>query len=241
MRFTFITFTIALSIGALGARQAQHQPLAPKTLRVLFLGNSLTAANDLPAMVQAMAATAGVKLTCKAISPGGFNLEDHWRDNQSLPALDRGSWDYVVLQQGPSSLPDSQVDLKKWAEIWAKRIRERKAKPALYMVWPFQGQKDGFKLVSQSYRNAAKTASADIFPAGEAWDRFIAANPNIPLYQPDRLHPTQAGSYLAALVITRGLTGFDPTRAPAKLTVANRVFVEIPEGVAAKLRAAIAR
>src|ERR1043165_5982645 len=81
--------TILALFGLPTACQAdQAGPLNPKReIRVLFLGNSLTAANDLPAMVQAMAAASGVKLTYKAITQGGFNLEDHWNDRQSLPAL----------------------------------------------------------------------------------------------------------------------------------------------------------
>lgn len=231
----------ALIIGC-GAFVRQNGPSATRRpIRVLFLGNSLTAANDLPAIVQAMAASVGVKLTYEAVAPGGFNLEDHWGDNQSLPALDRGGWDYVVLQQGPSSLPESQADLKKWAVPWADRIRVRKAKPLLYMVWPFQGQKEGFRLVSQSYRNAAKAAGAEVLPAGEAWDRFIAANPGIPLYQPDHLHPTLAGTYLAALVITRTLTGTDPARIPPKIRPANGQIIDLGPDVTQKLKSAIAQ
>ena len=47
-------------------------------LRVLFVGNSLTAANDLPAYVGALAAARGRALDAKTIAPGGYSLEDHW-------------------------------------------------------------------------------------------------------------------------------------------------------------------
>jgi hypothetical protein len=205
-------------------------------LHVLFLGNSLTAVNDVPAIVQAMAATGGVQLIYHAITPGGVNLEDHWRKGEGRAVLARGRWNYVVMQQGPSSRPESQVDLSEWAGRWADEARAHGATPALYMVWPVQGQTDGFKLVSQSYRRAAEASKSQLFPVGEAWDAASHSNRAIRLYQADKLHPTKAGSYLAALVITRGLTGIRPTAIPAKLKLADGRIVELPEAQAKDLR-----
>jgi hypothetical protein len=218
-------------------RKPSPTPVAKRReVRVLFLGNSLTAANDLPNMVQAMAASGGVKLTYKAITQGGFNLEDHWNDRQSLPTLKVEQWDYLVLQQGPSSLPESQADLKKWAKIWADESRKYGTKPFLYMVWPFQNQANGFKLVSQSYRNAANNCGSGILPAGEAWEMSLHQHPTIDLYLSDRLHPTLAGSYLAALVITHGIAGVPPGNAPTQTNLSNGRAFSLPEKVANELR-----
>jgi hypothetical protein len=61
----------------------------------------------------------------------------------------------------------------------------------------------------------------------------------MPLYEPDKLHPTQAGSYLAALVITHGLTGVPPNAIPASLTLANGgLILALPEEQAKMLRQA---
>jgi hypothetical protein len=207
-------------------------------LRVLFLGNSLTEGNDLPALVQAMAAAGGVTLHYHSYTMGGANLEDHWQRGTSRELLAAARWDFVVLQQGPSSLPESQADLRKWAGTWADAIRAAGATPALYMVWPFQNQADGFKLVSQSYRTAATAARARVFPAGEAWQESLRRDPAVALYQSDGLHPTEAGSYLAALVMTHGLTGVKPRAVPARLTLDSGRVVALPEETARKLRQA---
>jgi hypothetical protein len=50
----------------------------PAELRVLFVGNSLTETNDLPARVAALARATERKLEYQTITFGGFNLEDHW-------------------------------------------------------------------------------------------------------------------------------------------------------------------
>ncbi len=47
-------------------------PASSGALRVLFLGNSLTAGHDVPALVQAMARLQGVDLQYTALTPGGL-------------------------------------------------------------------------------------------------------------------------------------------------------------------------
>lgn len=193
---------------------AAHLPAQTRALRVLFVGNSLTAGNDVPALVQAMAELQGVNLQVATVAPGGYAIEDHWHDgNQRL--LESGNYDIVVLQQGPSTLPDSQANLREWAVTWANFARSLRVRTALYMIWPVRTQANGFALVSQSYRNAATAADAALFPAGEAWQAALRANASIGLYQSDDLHAMPAGSFLAAMVIARGLFSLDPARIPA--------------------------
>jgi protocatechuate 3,4-dioxygenase beta subunit len=209
---------------------------ADSEIRILFLGNSLTAGNDLPAMVQAMAQAGGVRVACQARTPGGASLEDQWQDGAARQLLAATRWDYLVLQQGPSSRPESQVHLRKWTAKWADEARKHGTKPALFMVWPFQRQASGFNLVSESYRRAAAASSCRLLPAGEAWEKALRDKLTVSLYQADELHPTKAGTYLAALVITYGLTGVRPSAVPSKLILAGGQVVEFPDEQAEALR-----
>lgn len=201
---------------AVGCALALAGPLVAAPLRVLFLGNSLTAGNDVPGLVQAMAQLQGVDLQFSAVHPGGYAIEDHWRDgHQAL--LRTGDYDVLVLQQGPSTLPESQAHLRQWTITWAAEARRFGTRPALYMIWPVRTQANGFALVSQSYRNAADAADAVVFPAGEAWQAALRADPSVRLYSNDDLHALPAGSFLAAMVIARGLVSLDPARVPASV------------------------
>ena len=238
---------VGLWLGVLAAaiRGGQAEPARPARgaeIRVLFVGNSLTAVNDLPALVQAMAASGGVRLSYRAITPGGLGLEDHWQRGDARVALGEGHWDFLVLQQGPSSRPESQANLREWAQRWADEGRRHGATPALYMVWPIQtsgeGQAKAFQLVAQSYRRAAEASQSQLLPAGEAWEKLIKANRAMRLYQKDRLHPTPAGTYLAALVITQGLTGVSPKSIPTRLKMADGRMLELPVSQADALRRA---
>jgi hypothetical protein len=182
---------------------------AAGTLRVLFIGNSLTYVNDMPATVAALAeSTAGdLRIEVRDVSNPNYALEDHWSDPRTVDALNEGGWDVVVLQQGPSSLPENQVNLRELATLFADRIRSLgSARPALYMVWPDVTRLSFFDDVSQSYRNAAEAADAGLYPAGEAWRAAWNEDASLRLYGDDGYHPSVLGSYLAALTIYRGLT-----------------------------------
>ncbi len=214
---------------------------ASTPLRVLFLGNSLTASNDLPALVQAMARQQNIAFEYEAVLRANYAIEDHWNDRMAR-VLNARKWDVLVLQQGPSSRPDSRAELLRWSKTWADEARKTGTQTALYMVWPVKNQPDGFALVTRSYREAATGSKARILPAGEAWAAFLAATANAtPLYSPDGLHPTPAGTFLAAMVIARGLTGLDLSRVPASLTLASGEVIALPATTVAAFRTAVAK
>jgi hypothetical protein len=175
-------------------------------LSVLFVGNSLTAANDLPGMVAALAEAAGVeRFRYQEVTLGGSSLEDHWNDGGAVEAIEEARWDVVVLQQGPSSLESSRLNLIEWAGRFADKIRERGGRPALYMVWPQLG--GDWDAVTRSYTDAAVAVDGMLFPAGEALRAVHAEEPGIPMFAADQFHPSREGTYLTALVIIGGLTG----------------------------------
>jgi hypothetical protein len=199
---------------------------APAGERVLFVGNSLTEANDLPLMVEALSQAGGRPLSCDKVTYGGVSLEDHW----GLKTQDRiaaGGWRYVVLQQGPSALPESRVNLREWTARFDTVIRQSGARTALYMVWPESFRREAFPDVSASYRLAAEDVGGLILPAGDAWLAAWRRKPSLALYGGDGFHPSTTGSYLAALTIYAGLTGGSPTGLPVRFRLRNGVNVEI--------------
>jgi len=180
-------------------------------VRVLFIGNSLTFYNDLPDMLHELAqADGGRVLETRDLSQAAYALEDHWNDGWPREVLAEGGWDVVILQQGPSSLPENRENLVTWSMRWANAIRAQGGVPALYMVWPERARMSYFDDVSLSYRIAAEAADGVLFPAGDAWIAAWDEDPTLPLYGPDDFHPSEMGTYLAALTIYRGLTGREP-------------------------------
>ena len=157
------------------------------------------------------------RIETRTIAPGGYSLEDHWNDGQARRAIIEGSWSFVVLQQGPSALPESQVLLRQYTRRFNELIVRAGARTALYMVWPSRERFGDFDGVRDSYAKAAKDVSGLLLPAGDAWRAAWRRDRNLALYGADNFHPSPLGSYLAALVIVHGLTGRIPATPPLRL------------------------
>lgn len=209
-------------------------------IRVLFVGNSLTQANDLPMMVTALAAGVGVQVQTTDVSQGGFSLEDHWNDKRAPRAIDQGGWHFVVLQQGPSALLSSRENLRFWAGQFNGRIRAVGGRPALYMVWPEAARMSEFDNVRDSYRLAAQDIKGLFVPAGDAWRAAWKREPGLKLYGADDFHPSVLGTYTAALVITSKITLRSAIGMPTDFVLSNGTHVVISAKEAQIVQAAAA-
>lgn len=214
---------IAAVLAASGAACGDSSgPVGTAPLRVLFIGNSLTYTNDLPGMVAAIARASGESIETEMVAEPNFSIEDHWTLSDARSRVRNGNYDVVVLQQGPSALPESREVLRQWALQWAAEIRSFGGRPALYAVWPELARFDAFADVSESYRLAAEAVNGAFFPAGDAWIETWKIQPDAPLYGSDDFHPSITGSYAAAIVITAALFHRDPaTLAPLADLPAN--------------------
>ena len=210
-------------------------------LNVLFIGNSLTYWNDLPAIVAALADSAKVKrLSWVQVAFPDFALEDHWAQGSALSALRSRTWDVVVLQQGPSSLPENRANLIEWSNRFNTEIRKAGGKPALYMVWPQSNRQQDFDNASTSYQLAAESVQGMLFPVGEAWRAAWRRSSTLPLYSGDGLHPNVNGSYIAALVMFQLLYDRTPVGLPERLRlgVSGSPVLEVTRPTADILQAA---
>jgi lysophospholipase L1-like esterase len=205
-------------------------------LRVLFLGSSLTYANDMPLQVRALAQAAGEALDVATVARGGASLEDLWHDGAALRQIRLGGWHFVVLQQGPSSTPANRQHLRQWSCRFAAPIRQAGARPALYMVWPSSDRMQHFDDVSESYAQAAAEVDGLLLPAGEAWRAVWRRRPQAPLLKRDGVHPTAAGSYTVALSIFGMLCARSPVGLPARLRLRGLRYAEVPEALAPLLQ-----
>ena len=179
-------------------------------------------------------------MNVRSVAYPDFSLEDHWNQGDARRAIALGKWDVVVLQQGPSSLPESRVLLLEFARRFAAEIRRVGARPALYMVWPSSQRQADFERSSESYRLAAEEVEGMLFAVGDAWRATWRRDANIVLYSLDGLHPSPAGSYLAALVMVGQLYSRSPVGLPSRLRLASGGQLEISASLAGVLQAAAA-
>lgn len=207
---------------------------------MLFLGCSLTYSNDMPLLVQAFAQAAGQPVEVASVARGGATLEDHWKHGSALDRIREGGWSFVVMQQGPSSVPQNREHLRQLARRFADPIREAGARPALYMVWPTADRLAFFDEVRTSYALAAEDVDGMLIPAGEAWRAAWRRDSGLALFRRDRLHPTPVGSFLVALSMFGMLFGRSPVGLPARVRLRNGASAQVPPGLARLLQEAAA-
>lgn len=176
-------------------------------LRVLFIGNSLTYTNNLPHLVEALAAASNRRLIHQSLTLPNYSLEDHWVDGNALKLIRQERWDIVVLQQGPSGLEESRELLIKYSRLFDREIHKVGARTALYMVWPSVSRFQDFDRVTESYTLAADDIQGILLPAGTAWLEAWKLDAKAPLYSEDGFHPSAIGSYLVAFVFYERLFG----------------------------------
>lgn len=214
--FLFVVCVLALAPPILAGPTETAEPEPDSTateeaprVSILFVGNSLTYANDMPKLVQQLLEDSGYEARVEQIARPNFGLQDHWERRKTRRAIRSGGWDVVVLQQGPSAT-EGRPSLLEYSKKFAELAREGGAEPALYMVWPSRARFFDFDGVADSYATAAREVEGVLLPVGDAWRIAWELDPDLALYGPDGFHPTPAGSLLAALVIYQGLTGIDP-------------------------------
>lgn len=212
------------SLGPSTPSDPGNDPANP--FHVLFIGNSLTYVNDLPSMVRVLADSAGAeKMYVEQVTKPDYALEDHWADGDARRAISRGGWRVVVLQQGPSSLPENRANLRQLAATFAQVIRQAGGSPALYQVWPATVNFSTFDAALESYRLAAEDVQGTLLPGGAAWKAAWRRDPALPLYSSDGLHPSVQGSYLVAVTMFGALYHRSAIGLPAGLRVPAGTFL----------------
>jgi hypothetical protein len=223
-RTTLLAGTV-LAACLLGCSSPTLGELPEADVRILFVGNSLTATNNLPGLVATIAQAAGHSVEALGLVAPNYSLEEHWRGGTAERIRELRP-DIVVFQQGPTSLRESRLHLLAWSDSFAPVLAEVGARPAFLMVWPENARIHVFDDVRDNYRAAAEATGGLFLPGGEAWRPLLpstgggatVAGPDP--YGPDGFHPSYAGSVLTAFVVVRALfgtpvSGLPPVMIPA--------------------------
>ena len=198
--------------------------VSARPLKVLFIGNSYVYVNDLPKIFQQVAVGAGQEAPeIRMHAPGGQTLAGHVRD-QALQKILREPCDVVVLQE-QSQIPaiaetSAPVRQMFFESCQALTHAIRRVHPAVrvvfYQTWarhpsawlsakaPVDLGADAVDMqarLSRWYAEAARRASGEVAPVGDAWQANYRSPHPVMLHAQDGSHPTVAGTYLAALVL----------------------------------------
>lgn len=203
-------------------------PLDAGGHHVLFIGNSLTFQNDLPGTVADLATSVGDTIRVESVANANFAVIDHalgW--SNAIDVIKSESWDFVVLQQGPTTVGVNRDTLIIATKMFDPLVKAAGGRTALLMTWPRSDQTQLFPQVLASFQAAANSVSNGVFiPAGDAWRAALQENASISLYGSDGYHPDLLGTYLTALVVYEKVTHHDARLLPAVAVVAGNSLSE---------------
>jgi hypothetical protein len=186
-------------------------------LKILFIGNSFTARNDLPGLIARLATAQGKSMEHRLISSGGASLRTHWNGDEARQAIKDGHFDHVVLQE-QSTLPVKNARrMHENVRLFDEAIKAAGAKTTLYMTWARLNAPESQHAITDAYTGIGRELAATVVPVGLAWQRFLSKHDHPVLHDKDQSHPTLAGSYLAACVFLSVLFQGSPVGVDAEV------------------------
>lgn len=216
--------------------------LCAKQRSALFIGNSLTTANNLPGMIQYFAQTRNHVLTVDVYAPSGYKFHQHASSTALLEKIKDGGWDFVILQEQSQMPGFSQKQLKNDVYPYAKKLVSyiRKYNPGAQIIFYMtmarkNGDTDNIRVskelgtyagmqkrINNSYMIMAKDNHALVAPVGEVWRQLREKEPGLELYTDDA-HPNKIGTYVAACIFYRVMFHEHTTGLPVVRGVAQKV------------------
>jgi hypothetical protein len=224
-RFVAFLFVLLAACPVLACSPAGCDANDRACLRVLFVGNSYTQVNDLPATFAALARAGGHRVTVGMAAEGGQTLAGHLTSGNTQSQLVPGRWDVVILQeqsQFPSVPWSRDNEMAPAARSLVQEIRGIGARPLLFSTWahrdgwPEQGLSSEGAMqsaIDAAYLALGRQLGVGVAPVGQAWSTMLAVDPSVRLWRDDGSHPTSSGTFLAAAVFYAALFDGDPVAA----------------------------
>lgn len=206
------------------------------SLRVLFLGNSLTYTHDIPNLIQQLAQSDNQKFSYNEHLPGGWTLYyHHLKSSISKGLIASEPWDYVIFQGQSQELlymnePTNYKSIRRMVSMFNHDC----TRSAFYSTAaPNTLQKELQGYIHRRYKLIANEVDGLLIPVGLAFE--MATDKGIAVYA-DKVHPNLKGSYLAACVFYAAfyqkspiglsfLGGLPATEALALQTIADQAVM----------------
>jgi len=201
----FLFLALIITNSSLYSQQEISNNSTKTEFNILFIGNSLTYTNKLPQLVKKYAKLKGVKVNSKMIAFPNYAIEDHWNDGHVQKLISSKKYDFVIIQQGPSSQSNGGKMLIEYGKKYNRLCNLNEAKLCYFMVWPSLNYYHTFDDVIKNYKDAASINNSILLPVGKIWKDHIDSTKDNGYYGSDAFHPSIKGSQTAARVIVKHL------------------------------------
>lgn len=201
-------------------------------ITMLFLGNSHTAAHNVPGIVAKLIKADGSDQApySQTLAYGDAFLADHVESKRSMEVVNSRKWNVIVLQAqkysttGRYSYPHDAA-----AELTAIG-KEQGAIVVMFPEWGRRGHDEEGARVQKLHEEIAAETGAVVSPVGLAWDLARKEKPKLALHAQDGNHSSPAGAYLTGCVLYATITGRDPRgldeNGGVRVTKETRAFLQ---------------
>ncbi len=220
-RLRALTALVVACAILIGLGNCSKKPTGPNPgdITILFIGNSLTFCNTMPAWFEHMCSQMDRQVYVYDGSIGETYMVHHIANTRTISLLQDldFEWDAVILQDssGLEISPSSREQLREIFLIMKLYIRSANPRAGIFtfLDWPDVGSEDeaftADRLIDGTIA-LADSLNLMIAPVGAAWKRVRAERPGMKLIADDNVHPSKAGSYLQACVYLAAVFQEDP-------------------------------
>ena len=209
-----LLLSLLLFAPVIAASDNSH-PAARAPDSILFVGNSFTFYNNaiythLRGLLMAHDPATRQSILLKSMTISGGVLADHAGGLEQM--LDLRPWDVVVLQGHSLEAieHDRAPGFARALTVFSGRIRAAGARPVLFMTWAYADRPDMTPRLDEAFTRLGAELDLEVVPVGLAFARALEEMPGLALHTADKIHPSLAGTYLAAAVFYAALYDRSP-------------------------------
>ena len=182
---------------------------------ILFVGNSFTFYNNaiyshLRKFLMAEDPSTRQSIFLKSMTISGAVLADHEGGLKQM--LELRPWHTIVLQ-GHSLEAIDPLRAEGFSNALAEfagLVRRHDARPVLFMTWAYADRPGMTEKLDTAFTRLGEQMEMMVIPVGLAFEKALENMPDIRLHAADKVHPSLAGTYLAAAVFYSALYGRSP-------------------------------
>ena len=224
----WIISSLVLIFFAAGCASKPAKP--PEPYRVLFIGDSTTSRNDIPAKFERLAELGGHDVIVDSSTRDYTSLATHSRLPQTTKKLENEVWDIVVLQENEAILLNPESRQKFSVPMIEKYMDIVDQMGGVILLYSSIGFREGLvdfeefknlddydssqEAVDMAYFEIGNELELPIAPVGEAWRQVYETEPAFDLWQLDGIHVSPEGAYLAACVFYTAIYNQSPLDLP---------------------------
>ncbi len=221
MKNTFVLLfsTLLLSLGC--SQSSETDPKDNDNIdavfqpaQVLFIGNSHTNYNNgVSFHLQGFLNETDLPYSTlvEKMTMDGYTMQQHAENASTLAKMDERDWDVIIFQENTSEAANNPMAATVGMQDLRFKISGSETHLFLFMTWAYEAQPGMLASIKTTYENTAPLVSGTIVPVGLAFQNILDDPENvISLYDPDGIHPSLAGTFLASAMFYAAIYEEDP-------------------------------